>query len=214
MNKQDFEQLILSLKDGNYKKSVEEAQKLIEKNYTKEDVVIHGIHPAMEMLDSKCTSEQFNLLELMLAGRAVSSVINLLFADMQVSVTTKPTVVLATLEGDIHDLGKNIVKIILIGKGYKVVDCGKDVSVEKIVTSLKESKAKSLCISGLITSIIPEVKNVKKMLIKNDLSEVVVLAGGAALKQSNKKELNVDYIGQTAFDAAHFLDSIFGSENE
>ena len=214
MNEQDFEQLILSLKDGDYKKSVEEAKKLIEKNYTKKDIVIHGIHPAMEMLDSKCTLEQFNLLELMLAGRAVSSVITFLFTDLQVCVTTKPTIVVASLEGDIHDLGKNIVKIILIGKGYKVVDCGKDASIEKIVTSLKESKAKALCISGLITSIIPEVKNVKKTLMKNNLSEVVVLAGGAALKQSNKKELNVDYIGQTAFDAAHFLDSIFGSENE
>lgn len=214
MNEQDFEQLIVCLKDGNYKESVKEAKKLVDKDYKKEDIVLHGIHPAMEMLDSKCTSEQFNLLELMLAGRAVSSVITFLFSDMQFPTPIKPTVIVAALEGDIHDLGKNIVKIILIGKGYKVIDCGKDASVEKIIDSAKKEKAQAVCISGLITSVIPQLKTIKEALAEKGLSNVIVLAGGAAIKQSDKEHLNVDYVGQTAFDAAHFLDSAIGFKDD
>ncbi|MDB2405702.1 cobalamin-dependent protein, partial [Arcobacteraceae bacterium] len=205
-----FEQLISYIKDGDHQNSEKEASDLIKKGYSSEDIVINGIHPAMELLDSRCTSEQFNLLELMLAGRAVSAVINLLFPDRNSPVSTKETVVLAALEGDIHDLGKSIVKIVLIGKGYRVVDCGKDVSVQNVIDTVKNENAKALCISGLITSVIPQVKKIKNELKKENLQKVFVLAGGAALKQSNKENLNVDFVGQTAFDAAHFLDEKLG----
>lgn len=210
MNNQDFEQLISYLKDGDHQNSVKEVNILLEKGYAKDEIVINGIHPAMEKLDSRCTSEQFNLLELMLAGRAVSAVISILFPDDKPAVSTKDTVVVAALEGDVHDLGKSIVKIVLIGKGYKVIDCGKDVPVEDIVKTVKKEKAKALCISGLITSVIPQVKKIKDQLAENKLQDVLVLAGGAALKQSTVENLNVDYVGQTAFDAAHFLEEKLG----
>jgi methylmalonyl-CoA mutase cobalamin-binding domain/chain len=211
MNDLDFEQLITFLKDGDHQNSVEEVKNLLQSGYSSEDIVIKGIHPAMEMLDSRCTSEQFNLLELMLAGRAVSAVISLLFSDDGTAdVSTKDTVVLAALEGDIHDLGKSIVKIVLIGKGYRVIDCGKDMPLQKVIETIKNENAKALCISGLITSVIPQVKMIKDELKKNQLQDVLVLAGGAALKQSSKENLNVDYVGQTAFNAAHFLEERLG----
>ena len=210
MDTENFEQLISFLKDGDYKNSEEETKKLQSKGYSSEDIVINAIHPAMEMLDSRCTSEQFNLLELMLAGRAVSSVIKLLFADSKNYTTTKSTVVIAALEGDIHDLGKNIVKIVLMGKGYKVIDCGKDIAIGEIIKTIEKESAKAVCISGLITSVIPQVKNLKSGLTDKGLLDVYVLAGGAALKQATKEELNVDFVGQTAFDAVHFLEEKLG----
>ncbi|MEA3374540.1 MAG: cobalamin-dependent protein [Campylobacterota bacterium] len=210
MNTHDFQQLISFLKDGDHINSVEETKKLQDRGYRSEEIIVNGIHPAMELLDSKCTSEQFNLLELMLAGRAVSSVIKLLFTDLESSLSTKQKVVVAALEGDIHDLGKSIVKIVLIGKGYQVIDCGKDVPVEKIIETIEKETAKAVCISGLITSIIPQVKDVKTGLIEKGFSDVLVLAGGAALKQASKEELNVDFVGQTAFEAAHFLQEKLG----
>lgn len=212
MGENIFSDFITALKDGNHKASVEEAKKLLESGKGREEIVVNGIHPAMEMLDSRCTSEQFNLLELMLAGRAVSSVIDLLF-EAELPASIKQTVVLAALEGDIHDLGKSIVKTVLVGKGYRVVDCGKDTPVSKVLDTIEKEKADAVCISGLITSIIPQVSKVKAELARRGLEKVCVLAGGAALKQADKELLNVDYVGQTAFDAAHFLDNHFGYES-
>jgi len=80
----------------------------------------------MRQLDEKCTMEQFNLLEIMLTGRAATEVIKYLFPSGQIVTARKGTIVLAVLEGDVHDIGKNILKMILIASGYRVVDCGKN----------------------------------------------------------------------------------------
>jgi methylmalonyl-CoA mutase cobalamin-binding domain/chain len=168
----------------------------------------------METLDNKCTAEQFNLLELMLTGRAVSTVIDLMYHGDEGAVATKETIILASLEGDIHDLGKGIVKTVLIGKGYRVVDCGKDVPISKVVETAQKENAKAICISGLISSVIPQVKRIKSSLHEAGSGDIVVLAGGAALKQVSAETLNVDYIGETAFDAGTFLDKLLGHEHD
>jgi methanogenic corrinoid protein MtbC1 len=164
----------------------------------------------MEALDNKCTVEQFNLLEIMLTGRAVNMVAEELFPRADDPPNPKATVVVAALEGDIHDIGKHIVKMVLIGNRYRVVDCGKDVPIEQVVTKVKNEQAQALCISGLITSVIPKVRSMKQALTDAGLDQVTVLAGGAALKQSNAESLQVDYVGETAFDAAAYLEAICG----
>ncbi|HUL01235.1 MAG TPA: hypothetical protein VLX29_10340 [Nitrospirota bacterium] len=75
----------------------------------------------MAKLDDKCTLEQFNLLEIMPAGRAVTEVMKILQPIGEATMYAKGTVIIAALEEDVHDLGKNILKMILIGKGYRVV---------------------------------------------------------------------------------------------
>lgn len=210
----EFQNLIEYLKDGNYKGSESECKELLKIGIKREDIILKAIHPAMEALDSKCTSSEFNLLELMLTGRAVSVVIDLLYKDFEPPLSTKETIVLAALEGDIHDLGKNIVKTVLIGKGYRVIDCGKDVEVEVVVNYALKERASAICISGLISSVVPIVKDVKSELIKKDKGDILVLAGGAALKQLSKEELNVDYVGESAFDAGKFLDKALGYSYE
>jgi len=95
----------------------------------------------------------------------------------------RASVVAAVLEGDIHDIGKSIVKTLLVGAHFRVIDCGKDVSVAAVVKAVAESGAVAVCISGLISSVIPLVREVRTALRATGLSSVKVLAGGAALKQ-------------------------------
>ena len=214
MSNERFQPLIEALIDGDNKKAHQTASELLASGVKKESIVTDGIHAAMEMLDSKCTAEQFNLLELMLTGRAVSTVIDLLFEENVDAAASRETIVLAALEGDIHDLGKSIVKTVLLGKGYRVVDCGKDVSVEKLVETVGREKARAVCISGLISSIVPRVREVKPKLAAAGCSGVTVMAGGAALKQVSAQELNVDYVGKTAFDAGIYLDRLLGYDHD
>jgi len=100
--------------------------------------------------------------------------------------------------------------MVLIGNRYHVVDSGKDLPVAQLIERVGSEQAQAICISGLITSVIPRVRQVKPALLEAGLGEVQVLAGGAALKQSSAEALQVDYVGQTAFDAAAYLETRWG----
>ena len=173
-------------------------------------IVLGGIEPAMAALDAKCTLEQFNLLEIMLAGRAVTEVMKLLYPAGSAAAPTKGTVLVVALEGDVHDLGKNILKMVLTGSSYRVVDCGKDCPLPRLLDTAEKEQPIAIAISGLITPIIPQVRQVRDLLALRGLSRIKVLAGGAALKQSAPDRLNVDFVAETAFDALHYLEAIAG----
>jgi dimethylamine corrinoid protein len=164
----------------------------------------------MSALDGKCTLEDFNLLEIMLAGRAVMEVMKALYPAGTMTSGTKGTVVIATLEGDVHDLGKNILRMVLIGKGYRVVDCGKDCSLQILIETVEREYPLAIGISGLITPVIPNVRRVKELLILRDLDRIKVIAGGAALKQSSSEKLNVDFVAESAFDGVRYLEMLTG----
>jgi methanogenic corrinoid protein MtbC1 len=195
---------------GDHECSLAIAIELRNSGRSVEEIVRQGIQPAMDALDNKCTVEQFNLLEIMLSGRAVSAVTRELFPNANEPPNPKATIIVASLEGDIHDIGKNILKMVLIGHRYKVVDCGKNVPVEEILSAVRAANAQAICISGLITSVIPNVRTLRSRLDAMGLEDVRLLAGGAALKQSTAELLKVDFVGQTAFDGTAYLNRLWG----
>jgi methanogenic corrinoid protein MtbC1 len=197
--------LIDALLEGDQARAVAETKSLWAAGRADAKAVINGIETAMGRLDAKCTVEQFNLLEIMLVGRAVMGVIKTLYPDSP-PLATRETVVVASLEGDVHDLGKNIVKTIMTAKGYRVVDCGKDCPVENLVEAAAREEALIICISGLITNVAPLVRSVRPLARARGLAAIKVAAGGAALKQSSAEALNVDYVGDSVFDVLHYLE--------
>jgi dimethylamine corrinoid protein len=200
--------LISAILEGDSTRSASQAQLLCECGISPEIIVVQGVEAAMSALDAKCTLEQFNLLEIMLAGRAVTGVMKVLYPAGTAMAGTKGTVVIATLEGDVHDLGKNILKMVLIGKGYRVVDCGKDCTLEKLMCVAETEQPIAIGVSGLITPVIPLVRQVKEQLAIRKLDRVKVIAGGAALKQSTPGKLNVDFVAESAFDGLHYLEGV------
>ncbi|MGO9105610.1 MAG: B12-binding domain-containing protein [Dissulfurispiraceae bacterium] len=205
MNNQSLDQLVETLLEGDQARAVSEVTILRDAGIDNEVIIKEGIEKAMGQLDTKCTLEQFNLLEIMLVGRAVMGVIKTLYPDLP-PLATRGTAVIASLEGDVHDLGKNIVRTIMSAKGYRVIDCGKDCPVEKLVDAAAREGAAIIVISGLITSIIPLVRQVTPLARKRGLTKVKVLAGGAALKQATADILNVDYVADSVFDVIRYLE--------
>jgi len=205
-----MDDLIAAILEGDCAESVSQAEHLCSRGVSSEQIVIHGVDAAMSMLDAKCTLEEFNLLEIMLAGRAVMEVTKFLHPAGMETAGAKGTVVIATLEGDVHDLGKNILKMVLIGKGYHVVDCGKDCPLQRLIEVTEKEHPLAVGISGLITPVIPLVRQVKDQLLIRGLDRVKIIAGGAALKQSSASGLNVDFVAGTAFDSLRYLDEITG----
>jgi methanogenic corrinoid protein MtbC1 len=202
-----MEDFIATILEGDSGEAVSRARDLCGRGAGPEDIVIHGVETAMSALDKKCTLEQFNLLEIMLAGRAVMDVMKFLYPTGIAAADSKGTVVIASMEGDVHDLGKNILKMVLIGKGYRAVDCGKDCPLQKLLDAVEKERPLAVGISGLITTIRPLVRQVKDQLVLRGLGRVKVVAGGAALKQSSPAGLNVDFVAETAFDILRFLES-------
>lgn len=202
--------LLKALVDGDLAGSVAAVRDLRKSGVEPELIVSEAVESAMALLDTKCTVEQFNLLEIMLSGRAAMGVIKELFPPMAPPARSKATVVLGTLEGDVHDLGKNIFKEVITASRYRVVDCGKDCPVAKMIDAAEQEGALALTVSGLISSVIPQVRVLRGRMAERGLRHVKLMAGGAALKQASPESLNVDFVGDTAFDGRKFLDELTG----
>jgi methanogenic corrinoid protein MtbC1 len=204
--------LVKALLDGDQAGALAEMRNLRDGGVERERIVTEGVEEAMAQLDAKCTVEQFNLLEIMLTGRAVMGVIKELYPPKEPSPRTKATVVVGALEGDVHDLGKNVLKGVLTASGYRVVDCGKDCPVAKMIDAAEREAVLGVSVSGLITTVIPQVRSLRSKMAAGGLGHIRVMAGGAALKQASAESLNVDFVGDTAFDGLHYLDEITGGE--
>jgi methanogenic corrinoid protein MtbC1 len=210
----DVDALVQALIEGERDRSLDLVAGLVAAGVSPAEIVTRGVEQAMAALDRKCTAEQFNLLEIMLAGRAVMAVIRRLFPDDPALPDPRATVVVAVLEGDIHDIGKAILKILLAGSRFRVVDCGRDAALGAVVEAAARSGAAAVCVSGLISSVIPQVRALRPALARAGLSHVRILAGGAALKQCTAAALNVDHVGQTAFDAIAYLEPLAEARHE
>jgi methylmalonyl-CoA mutase cobalamin-binding domain/chain len=199
------EVLIATICDGNVTVSIQETDRLLAGGRSREELVRDGVEEAMNRLGAKCTVEHFNLLEVMLAGRAVMEVMKRLYPNGPEPRPGMGPVLLASLEGDVHDLGKGIVKTVLLSKGFRVIDCGKDCPVARIVETAWSESVVAVGVSGLITSVIPLVKRIRPAMAERGLGKVRILAGGAALRMATKELLNVDYVADSAFDGARFI---------
>lgn len=116
-------------------------------------------------------------------------------------------IIIATVKGDIHDIGKNIVKLLLENYGFNVIDLGRDVPEETIVEEAKKSKAKLIGLSALMTTTVPAMQRTIE-LIKKELPETKVIVGGAVLTQEYADLIGADAYAKDALGAVRFADSL------
>jgi methanogenic corrinoid protein MtbC1 len=209
----DIKQAIIA---GKNEDAVAIANTLINRGVKPEEIILDGVTKAMEYLDKKCTIQDFCLLELMLAGRAAMDVIDHLYAEkitkddilFDIDLYPSKKIILGTIKGDIHEIGKNIFSMVMRSYGYQVIDMGKDVDPADLVMSAIDHKADFIGVSSLITTTIPHVREVRKYATDRDGHAVKIIAGGAALQQSSAEYLNVDHVADTAFDGLHYITSL------
>jgi 5-methyltetrahydrofolate--homocysteine methyltransferase len=140
---------------------------------------------AMDEVGRLFEAEEYFVPELLLAGRAMRSALEILRPLMTASGDKLSTrVVLGTVKGDLHDIGKNIVGSMLEGGGFEVIDLGSDVSPEKFVAAVEEQKPQIVCLSALLTVTMPAMKTTIDALKTAGLrTQVKVLIGGAPVTQ-------------------------------
>jgi methanogenic corrinoid protein MtbC1 len=200
---------------GDNENAVAIAKMLIKGGTKPKEIIISGVTEAMAYLDRKCTIEEFCLLELMLAGRAAMDVIDYLYAEGTTNDETLSDtapllgkkIVLGTIKGDMHEIGKNIFSMVMRSHGHQVVDMGKNVDPHDLVLRAFEDKADYIAVSSLITSTVFHVAEIRKIAMDKRLHTVKIIAGGAALQQSDAEYLNVDFVANTAFDGLRYIET-------
>jgi len=213
----DISKLVSFIETGENVNAVIEADRLIDQGVSAEYIVKNGLVAALEALRSKCTIENFQLLDVLLSSRAMVEVVDQSIArtlesnmdelagDMYAKSEKKNKVlVIGTILGDVHDLGKHIVSTMSKISGVTVINLGKDVPPEKFVETAVREKADIIGVSSLMTVCLPTIKEIKPMAIENGINPVIV-AGGAAVQQTDAEHLDVDYVAFDAFDALEFF---------
>jgi len=190
----------------NEKKVEELVKERINKN---EDPlkIMDDVKEAMKIIGDKFSSKEYFLPELIMSGEILRQIFELLgpkLKDSQTSEKKKGKVLLGTVAGDIHDIGKDVVKFMLDANGFDVLDLGVDVPAEKFVESLKEFKPQVLALSGFLTLAYDSMKEIIQKLETAGLrNSVKIMIGGGTVDERIVDFVGADAYGQSAVDAVN-----------
>ena len=192
------------LQKGKANEVKELAQKGLDEGLGAKQILEEGLMPGMSIIGDKFKKNEVYVPEVLIAARAMNSGIEVLKPHMSDSdVVNKGTVVLGTVKGDLHDIGKNLVKIMMEGKGMNVVDLGIDVTPEQFVSAAKEQNADVIACSALLTTTMTEMENVVKAAKEAGIRDsVTIMVGGAPVTQSFCESIGADRYAPDAASAA------------
>ena len=206
----DFSKLSQNVQKGNARMTNKLVQEALENGVEASVILEKGLIPALNEVGIKFKNNEIYVPEMLLAGKAMSAGIKVL--EPLLSLTgAKPigTAVIGTVRGDIHDIGKNLVKITLSGIGIEVNDLGVDVSAQDFISKAEEVNADLVCLSALLTTTMPEIGEVIKEFKKAGIKEkYIFMIGGAPVTSNFAKRVNADYYTADAASAARLAEKI------
>ncbi|HUX14013.1 MAG TPA: corrinoid protein [Spirochaetia bacterium] len=179
-------------------------QQAMDEKYGARDILENGLMAGMNIVGVKFKANEIYVPEVLIAARAMNAGIELLRPLLvEQGVKARGKAVIGTVKGDLHDIGKNLVKMMLEGKGIEVIDLGTDVSADKFVAAAKEHGAQIVCCSALLTTTMTEMKNVVQKITDSGLrSTVKIMVGGAPVTDSFCKSIGADFYEPDAASAA------------
>lgn len=176
----------------------------LQEGFSAKEILEDGLMAGMNVMGEKFKNNQVYVPEVLIAARAMNAGITLLKPHLvSDGVKAKGKAVIGTVKGDLHDIGKNLVKMMLEGKGITVVDLGVDVSAETFYNAALEHHAQLVCCSALLTTTMLEMKRVVDLFIANNAREKVkIMVGGAPVTQSFCDSIGADCYTPDAASAA------------
>lgn len=198
-----LQEINLLIQQGRGKKVCELIQSALDEGTTPREVLDEMLS-AMNDVGVKFKNNEVFVPEVMLAARAMNMGMAVLKSSMTESdLEPAGTVVIGTVHGDMHDIGKNLVKMMIESKGLRVIDLGVDVAAEKFVEAAQENNANVICCSALLTTTMGEIKNILTLLDEKHLRDTYkVMIGGAPLSQAYCDAIGADCYTADAASAA------------
>lgn len=200
----DLNLLFDAILHGKHKDAAALTQAAIEENIEPKELIDNYLIKAMEEIGAQFEKQQVFVPELLMAGRAMKASLSLLQPLLKGDEATSDlgTVVIGTVKGDLHDIGKNLVASMFEGCGFTIVDLGVDVDAAKFVQAVKDNNANIVSLSALLTTTMPYMKTVIDTLESEGLrSSVKVMVGGAPVSQSFASEIGADGYSDSANSA-------------
>ena len=185
----------------------------IAENVDPQLIINEYMSRAMEDIGKRFEEGKAFVPELLMAARAMKGALDLLKPLMKGAASHRlGKVVIGTVKGDLHDIGKNLVASMLEGCGFEVINLGTDISSEKFITAIKENQAQILCLSALLTTTMNYMQEVIDALEKTGIrQEVKVMIGGAPVSESFARQIGADGYSDTANAAVTLAKSLLSA---
>jgi corrinoid protein of di/trimethylamine methyltransferase len=199
-----LEEMSEKLQKGKAQDVKELVQKAIDEKIKARTILEEGLMSGMNIIGTKFKNNEVYVPEVLIAARAMNSGIEVL-RPLLVSegVESKGKVILGTVKGDLHDIGKNLVKMMMEGKGLEVIDLGTDVPADKFIDTAKDQNAKIIACSALLTTTMTEMKNVVDKAVEDGVrDQVTIMIGGAPVTQNFCESIGADLYAPDAASAA------------
>jgi len=187
-------------------------QTALEKGLSAENILNGGLLSGMDIIGAKFKNNEIYIPEVMIAARAMNAGMEILRPVLGSSgVKARGKIVIGTVKGDLHDIGKNLVKMMMDGKGIDVIDLGTDVSAERFIAAAVENDARIIACSALLTTTMPEMKKVVELLEERGLRDsITVMIGGAPVTESYRQSIGADIYTPDAASAAEEAAKVLG----
>ncbi len=196
--------------DGNKDKSVELTNKLLDLGMNAKDILDNGLLPGMEVVGIRFRDNIIFVPQVLISARAMKSSLALLEPLLsKAELKGSGTVIIGTVKGDIHDIGKNIVAMMLRSSGFSVIDLGIDTRAEKFLDAIKKENAEIVGMSALLTTTMGYMKTVIDR-IKEENILVKVMVGGAPISKAFADQIGADGYAKNATDAVKLAKSLIG----
>ncbi|MGN0152387.1 MAG: homocysteine S-methyltransferase family protein [Wujia sp.] len=199
---------------GNKTSIVSDVKAALESGVDPQDIIDRELIPAVNRVGELFEQKKYYLPQLIAGATAMDMAIEYItpYLNVEEKDDEKGTVIMATVEGDIHDIGKNLVVLMLKNYGYNVIDLGKDVPKEQIIAAAKEHNADIIGLSALMTTTMMRMKDVVEMVHNENLPYKIII-GGAVVSQSFADEIGADGYSKDANEAVKLVERLLTEES-
>jgi 5-methyltetrahydrofolate--homocysteine methyltransferase len=185
-------------------------EKALAQGISVRDIINKGLTGGMNIVGQKFEAKEYYIPDMLASAEAVGAAMEILEPHLsQSGVEAKGKVIMATVKGDLHDIGKNIVSILLRGAGYTVKDLGNDIEPQVIVNVVREENPQFLGLSALLTSTMVNMRDTIQALEESGLRDKVkVVIGGAPVSEEFAQSIGADGYGADGFQAVAVIESL------
>lgn len=203
----EYELISQTVIDGDAEKIIKLTQKAIKEGYPAENILEKGLIHGMNLIAEKFRHEKVMIPEVLMSTRAMHAGLMTVNPYLNKSHSAKaPKVLMGTVAGDLHDIGKNLVILILASIGIEVVDLGIDVSVKKFIQAVRKQKPDYLMMSALLTTTMPAMREVIEAIDNSHLTpRVKVVIGGGPVTAVFANEIGADFYFEDAFKVRQYF---------
>jgi len=208
----DLQAMADAVERGDQKAAVQATQEALDAGLAPEQILNEGLIAGMSSIGIKFKNNEVFIPEVLIAARAMSGAMGILEPKLvETGVQPRGKVVIGTVKQDLHDIGKNLVAMMLKGGGFHVTDLGVDVSPEKYVAAVEENQPQIVAMSALLTTTMPNMKAVVEALKEAGLDGVKIIVGGAPVTQDFADQIGADGYAADAGSAVDLAHDLIGA---